>query len=108
MKAVNAYLAFNGNCRQAMTFYQQCLGAELQLTPWADAQGRPSSDPNAGIMHARMTRGGVTILMASDSQPGDTLQVGNNFSVATDCDSSSEGERAFFALCQGWQGSGAI
>ena len=101
MKTVNAYLTFNGNCRQAMTFYQQCLGAELQLTPWPDAQGKPSSDPNAGIMHARMTRNGVPILMASDTQPGDTLQFGNNFSVATDCESSSEGERVFAALAKG-------
>ena len=101
MKSVNTYLTFNGNCRQAMTFYQQCLGAELQLTPWPDAQGRPSSDPNAGIMHASMTRGSVPILMASDIQPGDTLQVGNNFSVAAHCDSSSEGERVFAALAQG-------
>ena len=100
MKAVNAYLTFNGNCRQAMTFYQQCLGTELQLTPWPDAQGKPSSDPNAGIMHGRMTRGGMPILMASDAQPGDTLQVGANVSVAADCDSSSEGERVFAALAK--------
>ena len=31
MKEINAYLIFNGNCREAMTFYQKCLGAELQL-----------------------------------------------------------------------------
>jgi len=32
MKQVNAYLNFDGNCRQAMKFYQKCLGAELELT----------------------------------------------------------------------------
>ena len=98
MKTVTTYLTLSGNCRQAMTFYQQCLDAELQLTPWPDAQGKPSTDPNAGIMHARISRGGAPILMASDTQPGDSLQVGNNFSVAIDCDSSAEGERVCAAL----------
>jgi PhnB protein len=101
MKTVTSYLTLNGNCRQAMTFYQQCLGTELQLTPWPDAQGKPSTDPSAGIMHARMSRGGAPILMASDTQPGDSLQVGNNFSVAIDCDSPGEAERVFTALGAG-------
>lgn len=101
MKTVTSYLTFKGNCRQAMTFYQQCLGGELQLTPWPGADGKPSADPNAGIMHARISRGGAPILMASDAQPTDALQVGNNFSVAIDGESAAEGERLFAALTQG-------
>jgi PhnB protein len=31
MTTINAYLTFNGNCRQAMTFYRECLGGELTL-----------------------------------------------------------------------------
>ena len=61
MKTVTTYLTLSGNCRQAMTFYQLCLDAELQLTPWPDAQGKPSTDPNAGIMHARIARGSARI-----------------------------------------------
>ena len=61
MKTVTAYLNFNGNCRQAMTFYQQCLGTELELTPFPDAQGKPLADAKAGIMHARLTRGGQAV-----------------------------------------------
>jgi PhnB protein len=101
MKTVTTYLTFSSNCRQAMTFYQQCLGSELQLTPWPDAQGKPSTDPIAGIMHARMSRDGTPILLASDTQPGDSLRVGNNFSVAIDCDSPEEAERVFTALGKG-------
>jgi uncharacterized glyoxalase superfamily protein PhnB len=33
MKHVTAFIHFDGNCRQAMSFYRQCLGAELQLNP---------------------------------------------------------------------------
>ena len=28
---LNPYLAFNGNCQEAMHFYQQCLGGELNI-----------------------------------------------------------------------------
>ena len=41
MKQVNAYLNFDGNCRQAMKFYQKCLGAELELTTFGQMPGMP-------------------------------------------------------------------
>ncbi len=31
MTQINAYLNFNGNCRDAMNFYKECLGGELAL-----------------------------------------------------------------------------
>jgi len=35
MKQINAYL-ISRNCREAMTFYQKCLGGDLQVTTFAD------------------------------------------------------------------------
>ena len=29
MTQINSYLTFSGNCREAMTFYRECLGGEL-------------------------------------------------------------------------------
>ena len=29
MAQINAYLKFDGNCREAMTFYKECFGGEL-------------------------------------------------------------------------------
>ncbi len=101
MKNVTTYLTFDGNCRQAMSFYQQCLGAEIQITPMPDDKGQPSSDPAAKIMHARLLIAGRPVLMASDNQPGDSLQVGNNFSVSIDCESLEEIERLFAAIGKG-------
>jgi PhnB protein len=101
MKTVTAYLSFDGNCRQAVSFYQQCLSTELELNPYPDATGQPSSDPSARIMHAQLMRRGAPILMASDSpQPG-SLRPGNNFSVSLDCESLDEQERLFNALSRG-------
>jgi PhnB protein len=98
MKSVTTYIHFNGNCRQAMSFYQKCLGGDLHLQPNADASGKPSSDPNATIMHAQLTGGSAAALMASDSSPEGPVHQGNNFSVSVECDSLVEIERQFSAI----------
>lgn len=36
MNQIVAYLTFNGNCREAMEFYQQCLGGELRVQTLED------------------------------------------------------------------------
>ena len=100
MKTVNAYINFDGNCRQAMSFYQQCLDAKLDLNPYPDQTGKPSEDPAARILHAQLVRDGAPFLMASDtSQPG-TLRAGNNVSVALDCSTLDEAQRTFDGLSQ--------
>jgi PhnB protein len=37
MKEATPYLIFNGNCREAMTFYQSCLGGELNVMTFGEA-----------------------------------------------------------------------
>jgi PhnB protein len=100
MKEINPYLNFDGNCRQAMAFYRECLDADLQLSPFPDAQGQPVPGPDAKVMHSQLSRNGLAILMASDCQPGDTPRVGNNISIAIQCESLEEIERLFAALGQ--------
>lgn len=66
MRSVTTYIHFDGNCREAMQFYQKCLGAEIQLTPHPDSSGKQSSDPAAKIMHSQLLWNGQPFLMASD------------------------------------------
>lgn len=98
MKSVTAYLHFDGTCRQAMSFYQRCLGGELHLVAQADATGKPSTEPTAKVMHSQIARAGAPILMASDENAPGSLKPGNNFSVAVECDSVEEIERLFAAV----------
>jgi PhnB protein len=98
MKSVTTALSFEGNCREAMAFYQQCLGAELTINTYPDASGEPSTDPTAKIMHAQLAMQGAPILMASDAPEPGTVRPGNNFSVAIDCHSREEIERMFVGL----------
>lgn len=101
MKSVTPYLNFDGNCRHAMSFYRECLDAELHLNPYPGASGQPSPDSAAKIMHSQLLKDGDPILMASDTPPGDgLLKSGNNFSVSIHCESLDEIERLFSALGQ--------
>lgn len=100
MKELTTYLNFDGNAREAMTFYSKCLGAELVMFPWSEAPPGACDVPKEHkdkIMHARLTKGS-TILMASDTPPGGSVQTGNNFSINVDCESRQEGDKLFSAL----------
>lgn len=95
MKHATTYIHFDGNCREAMTFYQKCFEGELQLNTYPDASGKPSTDPGATIMHSQVLLGGMPLLMASDTTPEGPVKAGNNFSVAIECESIEEIERLF-------------
>ncbi len=99
MKGLHTYLTFDGNCRQAMEFYAQCLGAELQMMRFSEAPMDAPPGAKDRIMHARLVKGDV-VLMASDSMPGMPLQQGNNFSLAFTCEAVAEAENLFGALGQ--------
>ncbi len=99
MKEVNAYLIFNGNCRDAMTFYQKCLGADLQLVKFSDMPGNVPPEAKDRIAHARLTKG-VSVLMASDNMPGMTFNPGDNFFVSLQCETVQETDQLFSALSE--------
>ena len=69
MKDLTAYLNFDGNCRQAMKFYERCLGGELHLMPFSEVPGDHPKEAKDRIMHARLAKGSAS-LMASDTMPG--------------------------------------
>ena len=97
MKEIITCLNFDGNCREAMTFYGKCLEAELYLMPFSEAACDSPKDAKDMIAHARPTKE-APILMASDAMPGMPFTQGNNFWVNINCESLPEIERLFTAL----------
>ena len=97
MTEIATYLTFDGNCREAMTFYERCLGGELQMMPFSEAPLDVPDGAKDRIMHARLSNGKAA-LMASDTMPGMQLLQGNNYSVCVNCESLEEIERLFTAL----------
>jgi PhnB protein len=101
MSKIIAYLNFPGTCREAMTFYQQCLGGELNMMGF---EGAPGTDqlPEAarqGIMHANLVNGPLT-LMASDKPMGPVTS-GDSVSLSLDCATAAEADQFFAALVRG-------
>jgi PhnB protein len=89
MSKIIAYLNFPGTCREAMTFYQQCLGGELNMMGF---EGAPGTDqlPEAarqGIMHANLVNGPLTS--------------GDSVSLSLDCATAAEADQFFAALVRG-------
>jgi PhnB protein len=99
MKQLHPYLNFDGTCREAMTFYGKCLGAELQVMPFSKMPGNVPKGAEDRVMHSCLMNGSA-LLMASDTMPGTPLQPGTNFSVSIQCESLEEIERLFAALCK--------
>lgn len=96
MTHINSYLTFGGNCREAMTFYKNCLGGELDLqtigeSPLADKMPPQMRD---SILHATLTKG-TLVLMASDMVGEKGLIKGNAVSLMLNCSSEDE-IRAFY------------
>ena len=63
MLRATPFLLFDGNCREAMTFYRQCLGGELSLTKLADTPMKDMfpSDKYDRIINARLKSGELEI-----------------------------------------------
>ncbi len=101
MTLLNPYLGFNGKCREAMTFYQECLGGELTLqiiegTPVAD-QMPPEAGQN--ILHSTLTHGSL-VLMGTDCSREEPIE-GNTVGLSLNCGTQEEISRLFTALSAG-------
>ena len=97
MKSLAPYLNFDGNAREAMTFYKACLGGDLNIQSFGDLN--MPGDPNR-TMHSHLNSGKINI-MASDTMPEMTLTKGNNNYLCLDCDNVEEEEKLFKALGAG-------
>ncbi|BDI34538.1 VOC family protein [Capsulimonas corticalis] len=101
MTLINGYIHFKGNTREAMAFYQECFGGDLEIQTIAGSPIEEHMPPEArqGVLHSALTNGGV-LLMASDMVL-DGLVTGNNMSLMVTCESEEEIDRLFAKLSEG-------
>lgn len=71
----NAYLFFDGNCREAMEFYRQIFGGDLVVQTFGEADHNCPDAMKDSVMHARLS-GGDILLMASDNPGSESLGTG--------------------------------
>lgn len=99
---VTPYLMLNGKAREAMKFYHQAIGGELQIRTFGEAQGPEC--PLAmrdQVMHASL-KYGEFLLMASDGNPEVPAQAGSDVQLAIGAP-DAELERLFNALSKDGQ-----
>ncbi|MFI5263674.1 MAG: VOC family protein [Candidatus Kapaibacterium sp.] len=99
MTQINAYINFSGNCREAMTFYNDCIGGELNMQT---VEGSPlEADCTDAlkhyILHASLTKDAL-LLMGSDMEGPDGFIKGNNIALSLNCSSEGEITRFFSNL----------
>jgi len=102
MTSINAYLAFGGNCREAMTFYKNALGGELFMQTIEDspmAKDTPKESWHK-VMHASQKNKNI-VLMASDLMNNTKFTVGTAVSLSLNCDTEEEVKKCFTNLSRG-------
>lgn len=87
---LNPYLAFDGNAREAMEYYQTVFGGNLDMTSFKDG-GMPY-DPSEGdkTMHAMLEADNGIVFMASDKPAGMPFTKGTNMSMSLSGDNEAE------------------
>jgi PhnB protein len=74
------YLTFDGNCHEAMEFYKQVFGGELDVRYFKEFYGdMPPADKDK-VMHSELKNDALS-LMASDTAPGMQATFGNNVRI---------------------------
>ncbi len=99
---INSYLTFSGNCREAMTFYKECLGGKLSLQTIGEsplAEKMPVKMKEF-ILHSTLTKGAL-VLMSTDMVGENGLHRGNSVSLMLNCSSEGEIKSCFEKLSSG-------
>jgi PhnB protein len=97
------YLAFDGNCADAMRFYAKVLDGKLDLLTFGQspmAEQTPKDALNR-IMHAHLALDGNGSLYAGDCPPGMPYQGIHGVSITLNYDATAQAQRVFNAMADG-------
>ncbi len=94
---LNPYLNFQSDAREAIEFYRDVFGGEVQVMTFGDMGGEPAD----GVMHAQLETPAGFTLMASDSPPGETISPGGAVHISLSGDDTDELTGWFHQLSEG-------
>jgi PhnB protein len=96
---MNTYVNFNGNCAEALQFYEKHLGGKIVSMSTFDQMPDHTNTPpgmEKKVLHARILIGDA-LLMASDGPP-DRVQPMRSAYLSLTLDSNEEAERLYAIL----------
>lgn len=98
------YLNFNGNCEEAVLFYQKALGGEAQILHFKDAPPNPNFPVQEHlkdlVLHAELRKEGHVIRF-SDTFPGIPFDQGNAISFSLEFATKEEAKSVYETLSEG-------
>ncbi|MET0888312.1 MAG: VOC family protein [Mycetocola sp.] len=98
---LNPYLNFQGNAREAMTFYRDIFGGELTLSTFGDFQATEDATQTDNIMHGELVTPNGLSLMGADLMEGQEYRQGTNFSISLSGDDETELQGYWNGLVEG-------
>ena len=104
MIGINPYIAFKGNCEEAINFYKDKLGAEVLFSqtygdsPMAD---QVAEENKGKIMHTSIKIGDSVIMACDNVFAENPTTVGNNISLAIGGNDVSAADGMFEKLSDG-------
>lgn len=100
MLSMSPYIVFNGEAREALTFYQSVFGGDLHTTTFSEFGGPAGSEQE--IMHGQLTTSSF-VLMASDNPDKTSPRGPGNVTICLWGDDVDTGRAWFAALAEGAQ-----
>lgn len=101
-----AYLGFNGNCADAMRFYEKALKGKLEVLMSGADSPMAAQIPKEfaqRILHARLALPGGGMLYAGDAPAHVPYEGIKGVAIALDYPTVAEAEQVFAALAEGGQ-----
>lgn len=99
MLSVNPYIAFKGNCREAIQFYKTALDAQVLFSETFGESPMSAMGPRDNIMHSTLKIGESEVMMCDDPRPESSA--GGNISMAIGLDDPAKARQLFDNLSQG-------
>jgi len=95
------YMSFNGNCAEAIAFYEKAFNVKADISRYKDAPPENGYQPPVGtenfIMHGQFEVDGAMIML-SDMPADSPVKVGENIAIMVEFDGVEKATAAFNAL----------
>lgn len=97
---ITPYVSLEGTCEEAMKFWAETLGAELDIRRVGDSPIPAPPEAKNRVMHSTLKAGNL-VLMASDNTPGMPAEKGSAVSLSLHFTDKDEQTRVWSRLSQG-------
>ncbi len=98
------YVSFNGNCAEAVAFYEKALNVKAETMHYKDAPPEDGYKPTEGtenlVMHSQFEIDGAMVMLC-DMPPESPVTVGQNIVIMAEFDTADKAKAAFNALKEG-------